>query len=54
MDMYTDESLVAIPEILPTILWRIWERRDNSVFRNEMSTMHAMLSKMMDDLYVWR
>lgn len=46
----TEESLVAIHEILPTILLWIWERLNNSVFRNEMSTMRAMLSKVVDDL----
>lgn len=49
-----EEDLVAQQEILPMILWWIWEWRNNSVFRDETSTMRAMLSKVVDDLYIWR
>jgi hypothetical protein len=45
-------SLVAHLEILHTILWQIWEHRNNFVFRDKTSTMRAMLSKVVDDLYI--
>ena len=42
------------PFVLLTILWRIWDARNGETFRNEPSTSRRILSKVCDDLVIWR
>jgi hypothetical protein len=37
-----------------TILWRLWDARNGEVFRQELSSSRAVISRVCDDLVVWR
>lgn len=41
-------------EILPKVLWRIWERQNIHIFKDEVSSTHTTLSIVSDDLYTWK
>ncbi|KAJ1294370.1 hypothetical protein BS78_01G141200 [Paspalum vaginatum] len=40
--------------VLLAILWRLWEARNNHVFRAERSCVRVVLSRISDDLKIWR
>ena len=42
------------PFVLLTILWRLWDARNGEIFRNELSSSRAVISRVCDDLVVWR
>jgi hypothetical protein len=42
------------PFILLTILWRLWDDRNGEIFRNETSRSRLVISRVCDDLVVWR
>jgi hypothetical protein len=39
-------------EIIPTVLWRIWERQNIHIFKDEVSSTHTMLSKVLGYLFL--
>ena len=42
------------PFVFLTILWRLWDDRNGQVFRNETSCSRVVISRVCDDLVVWR
>ena len=42
------------PFILQTILWRLWDTRNGEIFRNEFPSSRSIISKVCDDLVIWR
>lgn len=40
--------------VLLTILWRLWDAKNGEVFRQEASSHRSVLSRVCDDLVVWR
>jgi hypothetical protein len=42
------------PFILQTLLWRLWDARNGEIFRNERPSSRSIISKVCDDLVIWR
>jgi hypothetical protein len=42
------------PFILLTILWRLWDDRNDEIFQNETSRSRLVISRVCDDLVIWR
>jgi hypothetical protein len=42
------------PFILLTILWRLWDDRNGEIFRSETSSSRLVVSRVCDDLLIWR
>jgi hypothetical protein len=42
------------PFVLQTILWRLWDARNGAIFRHETPSVRTVISKICDDLLVWR
>ncbi|WVZ83202.1 hypothetical protein U9M48_030372 [Paspalum notatum var. saurae] len=41
-------------DVLLALLWRIWEARNNHVFGSELSCVRVVISRVCDDLNIWR
>ena len=42
------------PFVLQSILWRLWDARNGTIFRNEHPSSRSVSSKISDDLVIWR
>jgi hypothetical protein len=42
------------PFILQTILWRLWDARNGKIFRSEPPSVRSVISKIYDNLLIWR
>lgn len=42
------------PFVLQTILWRLWDARNGTIFRHEHPSARSVISKICDDLVVWK
>jgi hypothetical protein len=42
------------PFVFLTILWKLWDSRNGEVFRAEISYHRVVLSRVCDDLFIWR
>jgi hypothetical protein len=40
--------------VMLTFLWRLWDARNSEIFRNELSTRRTLISRVCNDLVVWR
>ena len=42
------------PSVLLTTLWRLWDARNGEAFQNERSSLTQIISRVIDDLTIWR
>ena len=43
----------TLPSILLTILWRLWEARNSTIFRSERHLAREVIGRICDDLTIW-
>ena len=41
------------PSVLLTILWRLWDTKNGTIFRSEKYTARQVISRVSDDLATW-
>jgi len=53
MSMPPEAPQLVWPDVLLTILWRIWDARNGFTFRDEVFNRRRIISTVCDDLDVW-